>query len=157
VPYTITKDFGPLCLSHQLLGLAEGHKCGNVHGHNVTVRVVLVSPDLDAHGFVVDYGDLAPLKDWLWAEFDHCHLNGVVDFQPTAENMARHIYEHAVREFGWPVASVGWSETPATWALYTSASGIGKIEETAEQKIERLMGFGVMDEETARAIAEGRA
>jgi len=151
--YTITKDFGPLCISHQLLGLAEGHKCGRVHGHNVTVRVVLASPDLDEHGFVVDYGDLALLKDWLWASFDHQHLNDHVTFQPSAENMARFIYEEAVRIWGWPVASVGWSETPATWALYTSADGIGKIEETLEAKVERLTGIGV-DPEVARSFAE---
>jgi len=136
---TITKEFGPLCLSHQLLGLEEGHKCMRLHGHNVAVRVVLVSPDLDDHGFVVDYGDLAPLKDWLWDRFDHRHLNERVDFQPSAELMAKYVYEHAVREFGWPVASVGWSETPATWALYTSSAGIGKIEETVEQKVARLL------------------
>jgi 6-pyruvoyltetrahydropterin/6-carboxytetrahydropterin synthase len=156
--FTIQKDFGPLCISHQLHGLPEGHKCSRLHGHNVEVRVVLASPDLDDHGFVVDYGDLAPIKDWMWTNIDHRHLNEVFpDLQPTAENMARLIYERIVTDLHYPVASVGWSETPETWAFYTSASGIGKLEETVEQKIERLMGFGVMDEETARAIAEGRA
>lgn len=107
----------------------------------MVVRLVLASPDLDPSGFVVDYGDLSPFKDWLWAAFDHRHLNDVVDFQPSAENMARFLYEEAVRTWGWPVATVGWSETPPTWAMYSSGKGVGKIDETPAERENRIQGL----------------
>jgi 6-pyruvoyltetrahydropterin/6-carboxytetrahydropterin synthase len=112
--FVITKDFA-LSVSHQLHGLRDGHPCARLHGHNVTVRVELQAEELDGVGFVLDYGDLAPLGDWLDAEFDHRHLNDVVDFNPTAEHMADHIFAWCA-ERGWPVSAVGWSETPKTWA-----------------------------------------
>lgn len=115
--YTITKDYA-FSASHQLAGLPEDHQCARMHGHNIVVRVTLASPTLDEVGFVLDYGQMAPLGEWLDAEFDHRHLNDTVDFNPTAENFSRHIFE-TVESWGWPVVKVEWSETPKTWAAYT--------------------------------------
>ena len=114
--YRISKDF-TFSASHVLMGLREGHPCGRMHGHNIVVRVVLEGEWLDEHGFLLDYGDLRPLGEWLDSTFDHRHLNDVVDFQPSAEQMAAHIYAWC-KEYGWPVLEVGWSETPKTWACY---------------------------------------
>ena len=121
--YSISKDF-EFSASHQLFGLVEGHKCGRVHGHNYTVRITLEADRLDEHGFVLDYGDLAPFGRWLDEHFDHRHLNDVVDFQPSAENLARWLWIVARREvtipFGVRVA-VSVSETRKTWATWQSA------------------------------------
>jgi len=114
--FTISKRFD-LCLSHQLDGLPEGHQCGRVHGHNVMVEVVLAAEEVDNVGMILDYGELAPLREWLDNSFDHRHLNDEVWFNPTAELMARHVYEWCSSR-GWPVRRVGWSETPKTWAWY---------------------------------------
>jgi 6-pyruvoyltetrahydropterin/6-carboxytetrahydropterin synthase len=118
--WLITKDFH-LSYSHQLTGLPDGHPCGRVHGHNAVVRVTLTAEGLDAHGFVLDYGDLKPLSTWLDETLDHRHLNEVLPYNvnPTAENLARLVYLWIEREHpDWPVASIGWSETPKTWAVY---------------------------------------
>lgn len=114
VTYTITKDF-ELSYSHQLDGLPAGHPCARTHGHNGIVRVELASDTLNEIGFVVDYGDLAPLKAWLDRTFDHRHLNDVIPFNPTAEQLAAYVHGWCVAQ-GWPVRAASWSETPKTWA-----------------------------------------
>lgn len=114
--YTITKQFS-FSASHQLDGLPEDHKCARTHGHNYLVEVCLTAPVINEIGFVVDYGDLNPLKDYIDTNLDHRHLNDVLPFQPSAENLARHFYEWCKAR--WPqVSAVRVSETPKTWAEY---------------------------------------
>lgn len=114
--YTISKDF-TLSYSHRLEGLPVGHQCARHHGHNAVVRIVLASDDLDDTGFVVDYGELKPIKTWIDNELDHQHLNEIVPFNPTAELLAAYLHQ-VVEKMGYPVVKVGWSETPLTWAWY---------------------------------------
>lgn len=123
--FTIEKDFS-FSAAHRLDGLPEGHQCARVHGHNYVVRVRLAAGSVDATGFVLDYGLLAPFGRWLDDHLDHRDLNMVLPglggpSQPTAERMARWLAEvlvHVVDEVerrGLAVA-VGISETPKTWA-----------------------------------------
>lgn len=114
--YTITKEFS-FEASHRLEHLPEEHKCSSLHGHSYRVEVVLESADLDEYGFVRDYGELYPFKDFVDRKLDHRHLNDVIDGYTTAENIARYLYDFA--HDLWPeVASVRVSETPRTWAEY---------------------------------------
>ena len=114
--YTISKQFA-FSASHQLEGLAEDHPCSRLHGHNYIVEVVLRSQELDETGFVVDYNDLYPLSDFIVKTFDHRHLNDILHFQTSAENIARYLYQWAKKR--WPeVTAVKVSETPKTWATY---------------------------------------
>jgi len=118
--WLITKDFH-LSYSHQLAGLPDGHPCGRVHGHNAIVRVTLGQQGLDAVGFVLDYGCLKPLSTWLDETLDHRHLNDVLSVNPTAENLARFVFDFIeLSHPEWPLTSVGWSETPKTWAVYST-------------------------------------
>ncbi len=103
--------------SHQLTGLPPDHQCGRLHGHNYEVEIVLQSPVLNEHGFVVDYGELLPFKQILDKLLDHQHLNDVLDFQPSAENLAKWLYDHA-KDAWLQTVAVCVSETPATWAVY---------------------------------------
>lgn len=114
--YVIQKRF-ELSYSHQLDGLPAGHKCARVHGHNAVVEVSLAATELDDTGFVVDYASLDAVKTWLDNTFDHRHVNDIVEFNPTAENLAQFVFEF-VQGMGFPVSQVGWSETPKTWAWY---------------------------------------
>lgn len=116
--YEIQKEFH-FSASHQLMGLPEGHQCGRLHGHNYIVVVVLGSNELNEHGFVKDYGELKPLKEYIDTAMDHRHLNEVLGFQTTAENMAKHLFKLCQFQFGWEeVIEVRISETPKTWARY---------------------------------------
>jgi 6-pyruvoyltetrahydropterin/6-carboxytetrahydropterin synthase len=121
--YTITKRFH-FSASHRLHGLAVGHQCANLHGHNYRVEVVVESATLDERGFVRDYGELKDLKQHIGIYLDHQDLNevgakfGIVELvQPSAENIARYLFEWSVER--WPdVAAVRVSETPETSAEY---------------------------------------
>jgi 6-pyruvoyltetrahydropterin/6-carboxytetrahydropterin synthase len=114
--YTISKQFD-FSAAHQLHGLPKGHPCGQLHGHNYVVEVILESEELDARGFVVDYGELKKLRRMLDKEgFEHRNLNDIIE-QPTAENIALFIYGWCKKR--WPqTAAVRVSETPKTWAIY---------------------------------------
>lgn len=115
--YTITKEFH-FSASHQLKGLPEDHQCARLHGHNYIVEIEMRAEDLNPHGFVRDYLDLAAFKHYVDDHLDHRHLNDVLgDDGVTAERMARHFYDwcHA----RWPeVSAARVSETPKTWAEY---------------------------------------
>lgn len=123
--FTISKRF-TFDAAHQLSHLhnpewpaddPRQHKCSRKHGHTYTVEVILQAEDLDPNGFVVDYGELAPLKEHIDQAFDHRDLNTVLPFFTTAENLARYFY--AWCKGHWPAtAAVRVSETPGTWAEY---------------------------------------
>ncbi|SEK49415.1 preQ(0) biosynthesis protein QueD [Roseovarius nanhaiticus] len=115
--YRITKEFH-FSASHQLFGLPEDHQCARLHGHNYIVVVELAGAELNQHGFVRDYLELAPLKRYIDDELDHRHLNDVLgDDCVTAERMAKHLYDWCAAR--WPeTAAVKVSETPKTWAEY---------------------------------------
>jgi 6-pyruvoyltetrahydropterin/6-carboxytetrahydropterin synthase len=97
--------------------LSVRHPCARTHGHNYVVEVSLKAPTLDETGFVLDYGDLKPFKEYIDSTLDHRHLNDVLPFQPSAENLARHFFDWCKAR--WPqTAAVRVSETPKTWSEY---------------------------------------
>ena len=117
--YTISKEFH-VCSSHRLDGLPSEHPCSRLHGHNYVITVELSSDELDENGFVLDYGELTKkFGSWLARAMDHQHLNDVVEFNPTAENIARWLYVVATEIYGLPVSRIGVSETPKTQAWFT--------------------------------------
>jgi 6-pyruvoyltetrahydropterin/6-carboxytetrahydropterin synthase len=118
VNYEITKDF-TFSAAHFLREVPIGHKCGARHGHNYVVRISLSAPAVDRVGFVVDYGELAPIGEWIDATMDHRDLNNVMNANPTAENLGRMILRRVRDLVTLPsdvTLAVGVSETPRTWA-----------------------------------------
>lgn len=117
--YTITKEH-TFSASHTLDGLAAGHPCSRLHGHNYTIRVMVEAQVLDSVGFVIDYHDLAPFLRWVDDTVDHRHLNDLVGFNPTAENLSLWFTLVAREMLGLETTvTVAVSETPKTWALWT--------------------------------------
>lgn len=124
--YTISKQF-TFEASHQLTGLREGHQCMRPHGHSYRVEVEL-SANLNSVGFVYDYNDLAPFKEFLDHELDHRHLNDLpikfklAPHQPTAELLAQWLYQMAEDVLKLPSAvrlrAVRVYETTKTCAEY---------------------------------------
>ena len=117
--YSITKDFY-WSASHQLGGLPAAHPCSRVHGHNYVARIQVAAEKLDETGFVVDFGDLSVVRDYIDTQLDHRHLNDVLPFNPTAENLARHLADVTRRFFTAPelLVAASVSETPRTWARW---------------------------------------
>ena len=63
-------------------------KCSNLHGHNWIIIVYCKYKELDENGMVVEFKHI---KDKISNKLDHQYINDIVDFNPTAENMARWI------------------------------------------------------------------
>jgi 6-pyruvoyltetrahydropterin/6-carboxytetrahydropterin synthase len=79
--------------AHQLRGYKG--RCGELHGHTWTVRVVVETKSLDNIGMTIDFKDLKKKVDFVVGSFDHRCLNQIKPFEkknPTAENLARYIY-----------------------------------------------------------------
>jgi 6-pyruvoyltetrahydropterin/6-carboxytetrahydropterin synthase len=115
--YHISKAFS-FSASHQLKMLPVTHPCSRLHGHNYQVEVILKADILNSAGFVVDYNDLATLKNHLDTTYDHRHLNEVMTVNPTAENLAKELYDFCKKI--WPAFlwAVKVSETEKTWAIF---------------------------------------
>jgi 6-pyruvoyltetrahydropterin/6-carboxytetrahydropterin synthase len=121
------------CYGHRLLNYAG--KCRHLHGHNGKAVIVMESETLDDRGMVVDFTDIkTSLRTWIDDELDHRmilnehdpalpylqELNEpvyVVEDNPTAENIAKLIYQQAVSE-KFPVVEVRLWETPKAFATY---------------------------------------
>lgn len=115
--FRITKEFH-FSASHQLAHLPQDHQCARLHGHNYIVVVELAAAELDADGFVRDYHELAPLKQYIDSEFDHRHLNDVFGHnRVTSECLAKHFYDWCKTRLP-EISAVRVSETPKTWAEY---------------------------------------
>lgn len=119
--FIIKKQFH-FSASHILLGLPLEHPCGRLHGHNYIVEVVLENDKLDERGFVLDYGELKFVKQYIDEHLDHRHLNDVLTETPTAENIAKYLYAMCVESLPGEsykyLKAVRVSETPKTWAEY---------------------------------------
>ncbi|HUI07499.1 MAG TPA: 6-carboxytetrahydropterin synthase QueD [Verrucomicrobiae bacterium] len=130
--FTVTKQI-EFCYGHRLLHY--GGRCRHLHGHNARVEVDIEADTLDARGMVYDFSDLKEaIKNWIDETLDHrmllCkddpilpvlkqrgELFYAMDQNPTAENIARLIFQHA-RARGIPVIEVRLWETPTSYATY---------------------------------------
>lgn len=130
--YQVTKEIR-FCYGHRLLNY-EG-KCRYLHGHNGRAVITLATPSLDPLGMVMDFSQIKRVVGaWIDAQLDHRmilhrddpvlpHLQKqgepvfLVDVNPTAENIARLIFDHAKSQ-GFPVVEVTLWETEDSYATY---------------------------------------
>lgn len=73
------------------LDLSYESKCSNIHGHNWIIEVYCRSNTLNEDGMVVDF---THIKEQVHGKLDHKFLNQELDFNPTAENMAKWICDN---------------------------------------------------------------
>jgi len=101
-------------------------KCENVHGHNYKVRVTLTGPELDSVGLLYDFVHLKKVIRDVIESLDHRFLNDFAPFDtinPSAENIARYIYEQIFKQISKPangasISSITVWETDVTSATY---------------------------------------
>lgn len=74
---------------HQL-HLDYESKCNNLHGHNWIVYIYCKSEQLNKNGMVMDFTEI---KNRVMNKIDHHFINDVVNFNPTAENLAKWIHD----------------------------------------------------------------
>jgi len=49
---------------------ADSH-CAQLHGYPLAFKYDFCTPDLDKHNWVMDFGSMKPVKQWLQETFDH--------------------------------------------------------------------------------------
>lgn len=130
--YRVTREIR-FCYGHRLLNY-DG-KCRHLHGHNGRAVITLAAGALDSLGMVMDFGRIKDvISAWIDSTLDHRMLlhkddpvlpflrqQGepifVMDVNPTAENIARIIYEYTAAQ-GFPVVEVELWETDHCFATY---------------------------------------
>jgi 6-pyruvoyltetrahydropterin/6-carboxytetrahydropterin synthase len=132
--YRVTREIS-FCYGHRLLNY-DG-KCQHLHGHNGRAVIVLEAAELDDRGMLVDFADIKQkVQRWIDENLDHNMLlcrddpilpvlqaHGervfVMGDNPTAENIARLIFERTVAA-GLPVVEVVVWETEKCHAAYST-------------------------------------
>ena len=130
--YRVTREIR-FCYGHRLLNY-EG-KCRYLHGHNGRAVITLAAPSLDTLGMVMDFSQIKRVVGaWIDAHLDHrmiLHQDDpvlpflkeqgepvyLVDVNPTAENIAKVIYDFTLSQ-GFPVVEVTLWETDDSYAVY---------------------------------------
>jgi len=88
-------------------------KCAHLHGHRWVVEVFVCGDELDATGMLVDFGVIKGKLKILCDRLDHKFLNDMLDFNPTAENLAKWFYKKLK-----VVTKVRIYESPDSFAEY---------------------------------------
>lgn len=92
-------------------------KCEKIHGHTFQVEVEVEVTKLDKTGIGIDFAVIKKkLSDILP---DHSLLNDVYDFNPSAENLARHFYNQLRKQF--PIKKVTVWESEDASATYSES------------------------------------
>ena len=110
--------------AHNLRGYKG--KCENLHGHNYKVRVTLAGTEVDSVGLLYDFVHLKQVIQSVIRALDHKYLNELSPFDvlnPSAENIARYIYDQTVKQLkqasnGAAVSSITVWESDLTAATY---------------------------------------
>jgi 6-pyruvoyltetrahydropterin/6-carboxytetrahydropterin synthase len=130
--YRVTREIR-FCYGHRLLNY-DG-KCRHLHGHNGRAVITIEADRLDGLGMVLDFSHIKDVVSaWIDATLDHRMLlhrddpvlaylrqQGepvyVLDVNPTAENIARLIFDFTAAQ-GFPVVEVQLWETDHCYATY---------------------------------------
>jgi 6-pyruvoyltetrahydropterin/6-carboxytetrahydropterin synthase len=125
------------CYGHRLLNY-DG-KCRFLHGHNGRAVLTLEAEGLDERGMVMDFTQLKKVVGgWIDSTLDHrmvLHRDDpavpflrqqgeplfLLDVNPTAENIARLIFDYTASR-GFPVVEVCLWETDECFASYAGTT-----------------------------------
>jgi 6-pyruvoyltetrahydropterin/6-carboxytetrahydropterin synthase len=130
--FTVSREIH-FCYGHRLLDYPD--KCRRLHGHNGRAIITFEAEGLNARGMVLDFAEIKRvISGWIDENLDHRMILArsdpaaavlvelgepvyLMDVAPTAENIARRIFETAA-EYGFPVVEVRLWETPQCCATY---------------------------------------
>ncbi len=88
--------------AHYLPTFPEGHKCRRLHGHSFKVEVQVEGEVDPQTGYLIDYGQISLACEPVRQSLDHYCLNEIQGLEnPTAENLARWIWEHLKPRLPW--------------------------------------------------------
>ncbi len=80
--------------AHRLPHVADGHKCGRLHGHSFRCEIAVRGEVNPVSGWVIDFADLTEAFAPLYRQLDHYYLNEIDGLEnPTSENLAHWIWQ----------------------------------------------------------------
>jgi 6-pyruvoyltetrahydropterin/6-carboxytetrahydropterin synthase len=94
--------------------------CSRLHGHTYKVQAHFRTLELDKQGMAIDFRKAKKLLRSVLDYIDHHYINELPEFSdqnPTAENVARFIYDQ-IKPKGKSLYSVSVWETPTSCATY---------------------------------------
>jgi 6-pyruvoyltetrahydropterin/6-carboxytetrahydropterin synthase len=130
--FEVTREID-FCYGHRLLNYKG--KCRYLHGHNGRAVITLAAESLDERGMVLDFSDIKQVvSQWIDDTLDHRMILNrsdpaiptlqklgepihLIDANPTAENIAKLIYDFT-RDHGFPIVEAKLWETPRCFATY---------------------------------------
>lgn len=136
--FTVTREIS-FCYGHRLLNYPG--KCRHLHGHNGRVEIEIYAEKLDALGMVRDFEEIKLIVEgWIIEHIDHkmilCKTDPIipslrasgedffiVDENPTAEIIAKMIYDYAHAQH-LPVSEVRLWENDRSCASYRKENGL---------------------------------
>ena len=108
--FTCSKLYSDIPFAHRQH--KQGRECTFIHGHNWSFKFTFGCEHLDENGFVVDFGELKFIRQWLEENLDHAYVYNADDteteelltqhaalFKPykvescSAEGMAKHVFD----------------------------------------------------------------
>ena len=132
--FLISKSFS-FCYGHRLMG--DKGKCRHLHGHTAKAVLFLETEELDKDGMVCHFDRLKEtIGKWIEENLDHSMLLSkndpaaaalqksgerifIMDQNPTAENIAKLVYDKASAE-GLPVTRIEMWESDTAKAIYVA-------------------------------------
>jgi 6-pyruvoyltetrahydropterin/6-carboxytetrahydropterin synthase len=138
--YKIRKQY-KIEYAHQLTSAHSKVCTETIHGHSATIELFFTDDCLDEDGMVIDFGKVDSIVNDYIYKWDHAlimssyadphyleilELNNVklrvIPYNPTAENMAKHMYIHIcdlLAKHEVPnISSIRFHETDSGWAEY---------------------------------------
>jgi 6-pyruvoyltetrahydropterin/6-carboxytetrahydropterin synthase len=83
---TITKLWPEIPFAHRQPS-HKGH-CRFIHGHNWSFAITFAASVMDDNNFVIDFGSLKFVRDWLEGTFDHACV--LPDSDPLRSSIVKH-------------------------------------------------------------------
>jgi 6-pyruvoyltetrahydropterin/6-carboxytetrahydropterin synthase len=80
--------------AHRLPNVAEGHKCGRLHGHSFKGTIYIKGDVGEETGWIMDFGDIKKIFQPMYDQLDHNYLNDIPGLEnPTSEVMAKWMWD----------------------------------------------------------------
>ena len=103
--------------AHQLINAYDDKCNASMHGHNWRVEIEIKVRKL-IKNMVIDFTKIKEIID----ELDHKNLNEILDFESTAENLSKYLYDKILEEVkqDWKRVNITLFEAEKSSITYTN-------------------------------------
>lgn len=106
-------------------------KCSRLHGHNWKVEVQVTGSELNELGMLIDFHDLKAEVNKVINTLDHFYINEIHPFtekNPTAENLAKYIYDELAKQVAFTTKPVQVSSIKVWESAHSAVKYTGEVK-----------------------------